>query len=41
LKNAILNSSEQAVAALKAGRWDRKKYTGTELTGKVRRGHLG
>jgi len=25
----------QAVASLKAGRWDRKKYTGTELSGKV------
>ena len=25
----------QAVASLKAGKWERNKYTGTELTGKT------
>jgi len=29
------NVALQAVASLKAGKWERNKYTGTELTGKT------
>lgn len=32
---ALARNIPQATAALKAGRWDRSKYTGTELDGKV------
>lgn len=32
---ALARNIPQATAALKAGRWDRAKYTGTELTGKT------
>ena len=32
---AIARNIPQAVASLKAGRWDRAKYTGTELAGKT------
>ncbi len=32
---ALARNIPQATAALKAGRWDRAKYTGTELSGKV------
>lgn len=32
---ALARNIPQATAALKAGRWDRAKYTGTELAGKV------
>jgi len=32
---AIARNIPQAVASLKAGRWDRSKYTGTELAGKT------
>lgn len=32
---ALARSIPQATASLKAGRWDRSKYTGSELTGKT------
>ena len=32
---ALARNIPQAVASLKAGRWDRSKYMGTELSGKV------
>eukprot|EP01039_Chlorochromonas_danica_P002210 gene2210-2413_t len=32
---ALARNIPQATASLKAGRWDRSKYTGTELTGKT------